>query len=231
MIWLRPERSGRGPEPAHSRAEIAAAAIGLADAAGLEAVSMRKVAAVLGAGTMSLYNYVPKKEHLFDLMLDAAAGEIMLPDGPSGDPRADLTRLARETLAAMRRHPWVAGLTATRPSMGPNALRCTEFFLGALAGSPLDGATKMEMFALLNGFIIQFAEWERTAAGSAVEQWQADLVAYLGTVIATGRYPHLAAALTSGAGTPPADAETIFTRSLARLLSVILDPPVDQPPS
>ncbi|ONH29556.1 TetR family transcriptional regulator [Pseudofrankia asymbiotica] len=227
MIWLRPERSGRGPEPAHSRAEIAAAAIGLADASGLEAVSMRRVAAVLGAGTMSLYNYVPKKEHLFDLMLDTAAGEIVLPDEPSGDPRADLTRLARETLAVMRRHPWLAGLTAIRPSMGPNALRCTEFFLGALAGSPSDGATKMEMFALLSGFIAQFAEWERTAAGSAVEQWQTDLVAYLGTVIATGRYPHLAAALTSGAGRPPIDADTIFTRSLARLLSVILDPPLD----
>ncbi|OHV37203.1 TetR family transcriptional regulator [Pseudofrankia sp. EUN1h] len=231
MIWLRPERSGRGPEPVHSRAEIAAAAIGLADAAGLESVSMRKVAAAIGAGTMSLYNYVPKKEHLFDLMLDAAAGEIMLPDEPCGDPRADLTRLARETLAVMRRHPWVPGLTATRPSMGPNALRCVEFFLGALAGSPLDGATKMEMFALLSGFITQFAEWERTAAGQAAEQWQVDLVAYLGTVIATGRYPHLAAALTSGAGTPPADADTIFTRSLARQLSLILDPPTDQPRS
>ncbi|MBL7501892.1 TetR/AcrR family transcriptional regulator C-terminal domain-containing protein [Frankia sp. CNm7] len=229
MIWLRPERSGRGPEPTHSRAAIAAAAIGLADAGGLDAVSMRRVAAALGAGTMSLYNYVPKKEHLFDLMLDAAAGEIALPGKPSGDPRADLTLLARETLATMRRHPWLAGLTLTRPSMGPNALRCTEFFLAVLAGSAADGGTKMEMFALLSGFVCQFAEWERTAAGGAAEQWQADLVAYLGTVIATGHYPHLAATLAAGASTPPADADTIFTRSLDRLVRLILDPPADHP--
>jgi len=229
MIWLRPERSGRGPEPAHSRAAIAAAAIGLADAAGLDAVSMRKVATQLGAGTMSLYNYVPKKEHLFDLMLDAAAGEIELPGAPTGDPRADLTRLAREILATMRRHPWLAGLTATRPSMGPNALRCTEFFLGVLAGSPLDGGTKMEMFAFFNGSIVQFAEWERTAAGGGAEQWQADLIAYFGMVLATGHYPHLAAALAAGAGTPPAGADTIFSRSLSRVLSLILDARPDPP--
>jgi len=198
MIWLRPERTGRGPEPAHSRAEIAAAAIALADADGLEGVSMRKIAAALGAGTMSLYNYVPKKEHLFDLMLDASAGEFTLPDARSGDPRADLTALARGMLAAMRRHPWLPGLCITRPSMGPNSLRCTEFFLAALSDSAWDGGTKMEMFAQLNGFVCQFAQWEHTAAGGASTQWQTDLATYLTGVITTGRYPHLAAALAAG---------------------------------
>jgi AcrR family transcriptional regulator len=106
LIWLRPERTGRGPRPAHSRDSIAAAAIVIADAEGLDAVSMRRVAAALGAGTMSLYNYVPKKEHLLDLMLDAASGEYRLPPEPSGDVRADLARLAHEQLAIFRRHPW-----------------------------------------------------------------------------------------------------------------------------
>jgi AcrR family transcriptional regulator len=225
MIWLRPERTGRGPEPAHSRAAIASAAIALADAEGLDAVSMRKVAAALGAGTMSLYNYVPKKEHLFDLMLDAAVGEVALPDAPSGDPRADLAALAREILAAMRRHPWMPGLCITRPSMGPNSLRCTEFFLAALAGTGWDGGTKMELFAQLNGFVCQFAEWERTAAGGAGDRWQADLVSYLTGVIATGDYPHLAATLAAGSSGPPPDADTVFARSLDRLLSMIVTPP------
>lgn len=222
MIWLRPERTGRGPEPAHSRAAIAAAAIALADVDGLDAVSMRKVAGALGAGTMSLYNYVPKKEHLFDLMLDAAAGEYALPDTPSGDPRADLALLAREELAAMRRHPWLAGLCVSRPSMGPNALRCTEYFLAALADSDWDGGTKMELFALLNGFVCQFAEWERTAAGGDGAQWQTDLVVYLTGAITTGRYPHLAATLAGAGGAPPPDADTVFARSLDRLLSLIV---------
>jgi AcrR family transcriptional regulator len=222
MIWLRPERAGRGPHPAHNRAEIAAVAIALADAGGLSAVSMRKVAAALGAGTMSLYNYVPKKEHLFDLMLDAVAGEAEIPDAPSGDARADIALLAHEVLAAMRRHPWVPGLITVRPSMGPNALRCTEFFLAALADSGLEGGTKMEMFSLLNGFICQFAEFERTAAAGSATQWQTDLITYLTGIIATGCYPHLASALaTSG---PPVDADTLFARSLDRVITLILVP-------
>ncbi len=61
VIWARPERSGRGPRPAYSRADIAAAAVRVADAEGLDAVSMRRVAAELGCGTMSLYNYVPAR--------------------------------------------------------------------------------------------------------------------------------------------------------------------------
>lgn len=223
VIWLRPERAGRGPRPAHTRAEIAAAAIALADAGGLSAVSMRKVAAALGAGTMSLYNYVPRKEHLYDLMLDAVAGEYEIPDAPSGDPRADIAQLAWQGLAAARRHPWVPGLVIMRTSIGPNGLRSIEFFLAVLADSGRDSTTKMEVFALLNGFVCQFAEWERNAAGGASAQWQADLVQYLTGVIATGRYPHLAGALASSAD-PPADPDSLFARSLDRLISVILTP-------
>jgi AcrR family transcriptional regulator len=60
MIWTRPERTGRGPRPAYSRADIAAAAVRIAGADGLDAVSMRRVVAEIGCGTMSLYNYVPR---------------------------------------------------------------------------------------------------------------------------------------------------------------------------
>ncbi|MEV5880040.1 TetR/AcrR family transcriptional regulator C-terminal domain-containing protein [Streptomyces sp. NPDC052101] len=223
MIWLRPERTGRGPEPSHSRAAIAAAAIALADAEGVGAVSMRKIAAAVGAGTMSLYNYVATKEHLFDLMLDAVVSEFAIPDEPSGDPREDLALLAREELAAMRRHPWLAQLSITRPSVGPGALRNIEFFLGALADAPLSGGTKLEMFAHLNGFVAQFAEWERTTISNASTQ-HVDLAAYLSGVLANGSYPNLAAALADSSGSP-LDAEAIFTSSLDRLLSAFLRPP------
>ena len=222
LIWLRPERSARGPAPAHSRAAIAAAAIALADAEGLAGVSMRKIAAALGAGTMSLYNYVPKKEQLFDLMLDAVAGEWRLPDAPSGDARADLADFAREGLAAMRRHPWTPALVLTRPSIGPNSLRCTEYFLSVLSGSELPGSTKMELFALLNGFLCQFAQWEATQRqGNTNEQWQADLIAYLTAAVATGQYPHIAAAFAAG-GNPDLDPDSVFDRSMNRVIDVIL---------
>lgn len=223
LIWLRPERSPRGPQPAHSRAAIAAAAIALGDAQGLTGVSMRKIAAALGAGTMSLYNYVPKKEHLFDLMLDAVAGEYDLPPEPSGEPRADLTLMAEEALRVMRRHPWVPALVMARPSIGPNSVRCTEFFLAAVSGAGLRPGSEMELYAIFNGSLCQFAEFERSAAVSVGSRWQSDLVTYLSGVIATGRYPHLAAAMTTGASAPPDPAE-MFARLLDRLITMVLAP-------
>lgn len=222
LIWLRPKRAARGPAPAHSRAAIAAAAIALADAEGLAGVSMRKIAAALGTGTMSLYTYVPKKEHLFDLMLDAVAGEWRLPEAPTGDRRADLLAFAWQGLASMRRHPWVPGLVLTRPSIGPNSLRCTEYFLAVMSGTEISGGTKMELFAMLNGNICQFAQWEanqREAGGSA--QWQAELVAYLGAAVSTGDYPNMAAAF-ADAEAPDMDPDAVFERSVGRVIDLIL---------
>ena len=226
LIWLRPERSARGPAPAHSRAAIAAAAIALADAEGLAGVSMRKIAASLGVGTMSLYNYVPKKEQLFDLMLDAVAGEWDLPAVPSGDPRADLREFTRQGLAAMRRHPWVPGLVLTRPSLGPNSLRFAEYFLAVMADSDEPGDTKMELFAMLNSSICMFAQWEENQRQlGGTEQWQAELVTYLGQAAASGNYPTLAATFASSAGrTPDLDPDNLFARAIDRVINVILGP-------
>lgn len=223
LIWLRPERSARGPAPAHSRAEIAAAAIALADAEGLAAVSMRRIAAALGSGTMSLYTYVPKKEHLFDLMLDAVAGEWDLPEAPSGDPRADLLGFGREGLAAMRRHPWVPALVLTRLTLGPNSLRCTEYFLAVLEAVDLPGGAKLELFAMLNGSICQFAQWEANqgAAGPG-DEWQAELAAYLGEAVSSGAYPYLAAAVADGRGAQPAGPDEVFERGFSRIVDAVL---------
>lgn len=221
LIWLRPEHSGRGPRPAHSRASIAAAAVAIADAEGLDAVSMRRVAAALGAGTMSLYNYVPKKEHLFDLMVDQLAGEYELPDRPGTDWRAELTMLAQQLRAILARHRWAATVVAERPGLGPNGLRYTEYFLGALAGTTLGGAAKMEALSQLNGYVCQFSEWQHKSADSGAK-WLADLVRYLTQVTATGAYPHLTAALAEQAA--PADLDQVFDRSLQRLLTALVDP-------
>ncbi|MFD5433073.1 TetR/AcrR family transcriptional regulator [Kitasatospora sp. NPDC127067] len=223
VIWLRPERTGRGPRPAHSRDSIAAAAIGIADAEGLDAVSMRRVAAALGAGTMSLYNYVPKKEHLLDLMLDAATAEYRFPSAPSGDVRADLADLAHQQLGIFRRHPWLPALVLARPGIGPNALRYTDHFLAVTAPTGLGGGDRMEAMALINGFIAQFAQFERTAAAGA--KWQSELVGYLGRAAASGEFPHLAQAF--AAAGPPADPDRAFDRTLDRVISAILMPTGD----
>ncbi|MBO1418067.1 TetR/AcrR family transcriptional regulator, partial [Streptomyces sp. FH025] len=182
--------------------------------------SMRRVAAALGAGTMSLYNYVPKKEHLLDLMLDATAAEYRLPPEPSGDVRADLVDLAHAQLAIFRRHPWLPTLVLARPSLGPNALRYTDHFLAVTAPTGLGGGARMEAMAMFNGFICQFAQYEQTAAAGA--KWQAELVGYLAQAAMSGDYPNLARAFaTSG---PPADPDRAFDRTLDRVILAILAP-------
>ncbi len=224
LIWLRPERTGRGPRPAHSRASIAAAAVALADAEGLGAASMRRIAAELGAGTMSLYNYVPKKEQLFDLMLDAVVGEYEFAE-PSGQVRADLRELAHQQLAILRRHPWAVTVIITRPSLGPNGLRYTEHYLRVMTAVELGTTAKMEAMALLNGFVCQFAEYERGGASPGQDRAQAqrELVSYLTQAVTTGQYPYLAAAF--AAGDAPADPESVFDRSLSRILTAMLTQP------
>ena len=74
-IWDFPEHGSRGPRPRHTRAAIAALAVRIADAEDLEAVTMRRLAGELGIAVMSLYNYVPAKEHLAQLMTDHVAAE------------------------------------------------------------------------------------------------------------------------------------------------------------
>ncbi|MFD8483814.1 TetR/AcrR family transcriptional regulator [Kitasatospora sp. NPDC059673] len=219
LIWLRPEHSGRGPRPAHSRTSIARAAVGIADREGLDAVTMRRIAAELGAGTMSLYNYVPKKEHLFDLMLDLLAGEYDLPE-PTGDWRADLTLLAHQLRAILARHTWATTLIAHRPGLGPNGLRVTEYHLAALADTPLNGTAKMEAFSQLTGYVCQFTDWQQRSTASD-HRWLADLVRYLQAATATGQYPHLAATLAQSAAPPAPD--TTFERGLQRLLTALVE--------
>ncbi|MGW2344113.1 TetR/AcrR family transcriptional regulator [Streptomyces sp. NPDC001661] len=221
VIWARPERAGRGPKPAHSRSDIAATAVRVADTEGIDAVSMRKVAAELGMGTMSLYNYVPRKEDLYELMVDAVSAEYEFPE-PSGDWRADILGLARQARALMHRHPWMPGLMSPVYGFSPNALAYLEYCLTCL--DPLDRpyGTKMELVAAVTSVVTTYvaneiatAERTRSLPWSA-EKEQAVRIAYLGRQVASGRYPRLAASFAEDAG--PIDLEAVFERALRRTL-------------
>ncbi|GGQ68582.1 TetR family transcriptional regulator [Streptomyces griseorubens] len=221
VIWARPERSGRGPRPAYSRADIAAAAVRIADAEGLDAVSMRRVAAELGCGTMSLYNYVPRKEDLHELMADAVAGEHELWE-PSGDWRADMLRVARQTRDLMHRHPWLPRLMSPVYGFSPNALRYLEHCLACLDPLPGPQGAKMELIAMLNGIVTTYVSNElATAERTRSLPWSQDQenavrIAYLQSRIATGEYPRMARAFMEDAG--PIDLEAVFERALTRVL-------------
>ena len=176
-IWFRPDRARRGPRPTLSRKEITRIAIELADAEGLDAVSMRRIAAKLGAGATSLYWYVSSKDDLYELMVDEIVGEIRVPE-PSGDWQHDLREVARAIHAMLQRHPWMV-LLGIRPVMGPRTRRFGHFAPRVFDPLDLDAATRIKVLATLNNFLYGVVHreiaWEQTRqrSGLTAEQWSA----------------------------------------------------------
>ncbi|MFF4954335.1 TetR/AcrR family transcriptional regulator [Streptomyces chattanoogensis] len=226
LIWERPEPPRRPAPSPLSRDRIVHAAVELADADGLEAVSLRKVAAALDAGPMRLYRYLSTKEELLDLMVDAVYAEIPAPGPAAGDWRDALRSFARDTRRAALRHEWFADLLGGRPHLGPHALAHLEAALATVHGAPgfddIDAVLPAvySVQAYLIGAIRQeIAELraERTT-GMNESQWQAATGPYLERMLATGRYPTLAKAVRDA--THP-DPDTAFDAGLDHVLNGI----------
>jgi AcrR family transcriptional regulator len=215
-IWTRPEPTARRPR--FSRERIAAVALAIADAEGFAAVTMRRVAADLGSGTMSLYRYVSTKAELAALMDDALMGETVIPDEElPGDWRGALTMLAHQTKAAYLRHPWAvqalrgdggAGQGASAP-MGPNGLRHFEQSMAALAGAPFDTRGKLDLLTIVDdyvfGHLLRAAEQHIRARTEPGEAEVAAIMKFVGDQLSSGRFPHLAALANDPAGRSAAD--------------------------
>ncbi|TDD87994.1 TetR/AcrR family transcriptional regulator [Actinomadura darangshiensis] len=193
LVWERPEPPDR-PVPAPlSRERIVRAAIQLADADGLDAVSLRKVAAALDVGPMRLYGYIASKDELLDLMVDAVHAEIR----PAGDGWREVLRsLAEATRQAAHHHEWFADLIGGRPQLGPHALARMEAVLAGLGG--IDVSTVMPVVAAVDAYVIGTVRREiaerraERSTGLDKRQWQATFGPYLERTFATGRYPALA---------------------------------------
>ncbi|MEU1853416.1 TetR/AcrR family transcriptional regulator C-terminal domain-containing protein [Streptomyces sp. NPDC019990] len=217
QLWLTSGQPRRGRKPAYSREAITAAAVALADAEGLEAVTMRKVAAQVGAGVMSLYSYAPDKETLLNLMVDHVSGELPTTNTPTGDWRADLKAIAHLQRALMLRHRWLPAALSTRRIPGPNTLAFLEHALAALRPTGLDGAAKLESFAQLTAFVAGHVAHEIAQAAAAQSPDRATAEArYLAAVAADGHHPELAEALSAPGR--PLTPEATFTRFLNRLI-------------
>ncbi|MFI1171048.1 TetR/AcrR family transcriptional regulator C-terminal domain-containing protein [Streptomyces melanogenes] len=217
QLWLSPAQPRRGRKPAYSREAITAAAVALADAEGLEAVTMRKVAAQVGAGVMSLYSYAPDKETLLNLMVDHVSGELPTTDTPTGDWRADLKAIAHLQRAHMLRHPWLPAALTGRRIPGPNTLAFLERVLAALRPTGLDGTAKLEVFAQLTAFVAGHAAHEIAQATASQSPDRAAAEArYLAAVATDGHHPELAEALSAPGR--PLTPEATFTRFLNRLI-------------
>jgi len=219
-VWDRPEPSTR-PVPL-DRERIVSAAIALADEGGLEAVSLRKVAARLDAGPMRLYGYISTKEELFDLMVDEVYAELLPEEQPDGW-RAVLRTRSLLTRQAALRHEWLADLLGGRPAMGPNALAVGEATLAAFDGlADLDTVVRGvdTVTAYVTGAIrheIANLRAER-ATGLSERDWQRARGPYMARMLATGRYPAVARFVHEGTDV---DAETSFTTGLDWVLDAV----------
>src|SRR5262249_40034139 len=156
-VWATPDPAAR--KPRHTREQIAATALAIADAEGINAVTMRRVATELGAGTMTLYHYGKSKAGLMALMQDAIMAEQLVSDGElPGDWRQALTVIAHRARAMLRRHPWaVAGLQATGgASAGSQSLRHFEQSLATVATTGLPAADRLDLIGLIDDYVAGF---------------------------------------------------------------------------
>lgn len=143
LLWgVSTPRGTRGPRPGLSVAAITGAALAIADTEGLEAVSMQRVAQELGYTTMSLYNYVPSKDQLVELMLDAATPPPPVPEGGE-DWRDEVELWVRATWDLYHAHRWVLKIPKLNAPLGPNQMAWFEALLHALGRSGLEGAELM----------------------------------------------------------------------------------------
>ena len=212
----------RGPRPRHTRQDVVLAAVAIADADGIDKVTFRAIAARLGVGVMSLYNYVPDKQALVYAMVEQVAGELRLPE-PTGDWRADMHRLAHEQRALLHRHPWLITESSHLQPLGPPILAQIDWALGVLEPTGLPARERLETIAMLNWFIGTMVRGElATRAAPPPDSEQAKAQArQLAELLATGRYPRFAAAVTQS-GAPVPDERPHFDRLLDRLLDGLI---------
>jgi AcrR family transcriptional regulator len=212
----------RGPQPRHTRRDVALAAVAIADADGIGKVTFRAVAARLGVGVMSLYNYVPDKQELVYAMLEEVLAELSLPE-PTGDWRADMHRVAREQRALLHRHPWFITESSHRQPLGPAILAQIEWMLGELEPTGLSAPERLEAIAMFNWFIggIVRGELAASAAPPADSEQATAQAGQLTELLASGCYPRFAAAVTE-ARPPAPDARPHFDRLLDRILDGLI---------
>jgi AcrR family transcriptional regulator len=156
--WGLTDRPSKGPKPGLSLQRVVQAGIAVADAEGLGAVSMARVAKELGTATMSLYRYVAAKDELLLLMVDAAYGPP--PTDVITDWRKGLSNWAWAELKAFRRHPWGVRVPISGPPITPNELAWFERGLALLRGTPLTATEKPSVILLVSGYVRNVATVE-----------------------------------------------------------------------
>lgn len=199
LLWAGRAAPKRGPRPTLSLDAIAAAGIGIADAEGLAAVTMHRVAERVGVTKMALYRYVPGKVELVALMTDLAIGEPPALAAVTGGWRPKLDTWARRLFDRFRAHPWALEATVGARAVGPNELGWMEEAAAALTGTGLTGPEILDAVATLTGHVRMITQQISASAGGAPEQEMSEAMNAL-LADHRDRFPALAAALADPAG-------------------------------
>lgn len=231
LLWrheLPPRTGGRGPKQTVSVDEVVATAIRLADRDGYDKVSVRTVAAELGLRPMSLYTYVPSKDTLAVLMVDAVADEDE-PIPPELPARARLAAVARQIRSELLAHPWLLEISPWRLVLGPGRMRRYERHLAAVDGLGLSDVHMDRVIAVLSEFATGNARMALAAARDTREvsdaRWWEMHGPLLARLMPTDEFP-LAARVGAAVGElyqAPGDPDGDFEYGLDRLLDGILD--------
>lgn len=224
--WGLRERPGKAAKPWLSLERIVAAAVGIAETEGLGAVAMSRVAADLGAATMSLYRYVAAKDELLALMVDSTYGPP--PGRHAGEPwREGLSRWAWAQHSALRKHSWVVRVPITEPPSTPNQIAWLEAGLACLADTGLDESTKLSVILLIHSFLRSEATLvaEINAGIRAVGSTSPQAMAAYGRLLAQltnpGQFPALRAVIDAGVFDQAYAPDSEFAFGLDRLLDGI----------
>jgi AcrR family transcriptional regulator len=207
LLWRDPAAVPRhGPRQGLTIDQVIAAATALADAEGLDAATMRRVASRLGVVPMTLYTYVPGKAELLDLMLDAAYQAMPRADTTGQPWQQRVTAIASENRSLFQAHPWAAAISTTRPPLGPGLMAKYEHELAAFDGLGLDD---VQMDAALTYLLTFVQAWAQAAASAQAEsgesamddeQWWAAHEPLLRKALDPAAYP-LAVRVGTAAGT------------------------------
>ncbi|GLZ28284.1 TetR family transcriptional regulator [Lentzea sp. NBRC 105346] len=228
LLWRTRPVAGRGRKPKVTVDQIITAAVAAADADGLGAMSMARVAADLGLGTMSLYTHVPGKAELIDLMVDAVLRERDLRPA-DGDWRAQVELYARRTREVYRRHPWLRDVSMVRPPLGPGLLAGEEFLLAALSGIGLEPRQVVAAMGAIMTFVdgavaaeVDTAQLER-ATGESTDAWWAARQLFWDEYFDVTRYPAMTSVWERGGFdlSTGEQSENAFEFGLRRLLDGI----------
>jgi AcrR family transcriptional regulator len=229
LLWGDAEAGSRGPKPSLSVAKIVDAGVAIAEADGLAAVSMRRIAERLGFTTMSLYRHVPGKDELLELMVDRAYDNPPDWDTAPASWRDRLAVWAWAQYEFFKRRAWVLQVPMMGPPMGPTGVAWFDWALRAMRDTGLTAGEQVDVVTTITGFVrgdaqIRFNLTESARrTGIGWEDWGHLYGQFLRKVIDAGRYPALSEIIATGTFDTPEEGDDGIDANFEFGLRVILD--------